>query len=178
MRQGWQTNKLSSKEKGRLTRSCAHPPFIVLSFFLFQPKKYLEFSLKSPGIKPSSHRHASSSKSHGIPPNVSMPKTSEEEDSLPSPMCVTPPTPSTPQTPPPHGASMSNVFPGKWDLETACYCSCPREVFLDPLLPWWKAVPHVRLVILSLVFFVEMNLLTQFKRGTEWRQQIGLKMLK
>lgn len=71
------------------------------------PKKYVDFSLKSPGIKPSSHRHTSSSKMHGIPPNVSLPKTSEEDDSS-SPICVTPPTPSTPQTPPPHGAS---VFP-------------------------------------------------------------------
>ncbi|XP_076442792.1 son of sevenless homolog 2-like [Babylonia areolata] len=68
------------------------------------PKKYVEFSLKSPGIKPSSHRHASSSsKVHSIPPNVSVPKTSEGDDN-PSPMCITPPTPSTPQTPPPHEA--------------------------------------------------------------------------
>ena len=77
-----------------------------------QPKKYVEYSLKSPGIKPSSHRHASSSKIHGIPPNVSVPKSSEEDDS-PSPMCITPPTPSTPQTPPSHGTSLSSVFPGK-----------------------------------------------------------------
>nr|KAG5688352.1 hypothetical protein BaRGS_032920 [Batillaria attramentaria] len=75
------------------------------------PKKYVDFSLKSPGIKPSSHRHASSSKMHGIPPNVSLPKTSEEDDSS-SPICITPPTPSTPQTPPPHGST--GVFQGQY----------------------------------------------------------------
>ncbi|XP_070181903.1 son of sevenless homolog 1-like isoform X2 [Littorina saxatilis] len=71
------------------------------------PKKYVEFSLKSPGIKPSSHRHTSSSKSHSIPPNVSVPKV--EDDEMPSPICTTPTTPSTPQTPPPHHAT--HVFP-------------------------------------------------------------------
>ncbi|XP_076464153.1 son of sevenless homolog 1-like [Babylonia areolata] len=90
------------------------------------PKKYVEYSLKSPGIKPSSHRHASSSKSHGIPPNVSVPKTSEEDES-PSPLCVTPPTPSTPQTPPPHGG-LGSVFPDMYGSGHSCLTpSIPEE---------------------------------------------------
>lgn len=70
------------------------------------PKKYVEFSLKSPGIKPSSHRHTSSSKSHGIPPNVSVPKSLDEDDQG-SPSCSTPGTPQTP----PHSFHGSHVFP-------------------------------------------------------------------
>lgn len=66
--------------------------------------------MKSPGIKPSSHRHGPTSKSHTVPPNVSVPKTFEEEESS-SPVCTTPPTPSTPQTPP-HTTS-HNVFSGE-----------------------------------------------------------------
>ncbi|XP_025106105.1 son of sevenless homolog 2-like [Pomacea canaliculata] len=100
------------------------------------PKKY-DFSLKSPGIKPSSHRHGPTSKSHTVPPNVSVPKTFEEEESS-SPICTTPPTPSTPQTPP-HTTS-HNVFsdfgssPGHNNATTIC-ASIPEEDELRPKPP-------------------------------------------
>ncbi|KAK0054856.1 son of sevenless 2, partial [Biomphalaria pfeifferi] len=70
------------------------------------PKKFHPDALKSPGIKPSTNRHGSSTKSTSIPP--SLPKMSEEEDSSQS-ACATPTSPNKPQSP--IGSSlMNNVF--------------------------------------------------------------------
>lgn len=76
--------------------------FICLSSV--QQKKY-EYSLKSPGIKPTANRHGSSTKNSAIPP--SLPKTSEEDDSSPS-GCVTPTSPK-PQSPS-ATSTVNNVF--------------------------------------------------------------------
>ncbi|XP_059162267.1 son of sevenless homolog 2-like [Physella acuta] len=58
-------------------------------------KRFQEYSLKSPGIKPSTNRHGSSTKSNTLP---SLPKMSEEDDSSHS-ACNTPTSPHKPQSP-------------------------------------------------------------------------------
>ena len=74
--------------------------------FLFQPKKYLNYSLKSPGIR---HRHGGS-KNSSIPPNL--PKMSEEEDLSPQ-GCHTPTSPNQPHSPMGAMTHISdNVFTG------------------------------------------------------------------
>ncbi|XP_050407020.1 son of sevenless homolog 1 [Patella vulgata] len=63
------------------------------------PKKFLDFSLKSPGVKPlSGHRQSSARSSQPTTFPFNVPKNSEDDDSS-SPSCATPPTPSTPLTP-------------------------------------------------------------------------------
>ncbi|CAG5136425.1 unnamed protein product [Candidula unifasciata] len=71
------------------------------------PKRFLDYSLKSPGIKPSTNRHGSNNKSSAIPP--SLPKMSEEDDSSHS-VCNTPTSPNKPQSPSAMGGSVNSVF--------------------------------------------------------------------
>lgn len=67
----------------------------VNTMFFIKGKRFQEYSLKSPGIKPSTNRHGSSTKSNTLP---SLPKMSEEEDSSHS-ACNTPTSPHKPQSP-------------------------------------------------------------------------------
>ncbi|GFR88033.1 son of sevenless [Elysia marginata] len=66
-------------------------------------KVFLNYSLKSPGIKPSAQRHGSSNKSSTIPPLLKM---SEDDDSPHS----TPTSPSKPQSPMTMAGSVNSVF--------------------------------------------------------------------
>ncbi|XP_067682019.1 son of sevenless homolog 1-like [Haliotis asinina] len=75
------------------------------------PKKFLEYSLKSPGVKPMANRHSTSTRSVfpiGFPAPVKSP-----EDTEPNEAAATPPlTPCSPLTPP-HtatGSSFNSVF--------------------------------------------------------------------
>lgn len=71
----------------------------------------MDYSLKSPGTKPMSISRAS--RSHAFPFSASFAagyqRINEEDTESHSPMCATPPTPTTPLTPP-HSSTADNVF--------------------------------------------------------------------
>ncbi|ESO85451.1 hypothetical protein LOTGIDRAFT_210797 [Lottia gigantea] len=81
------------------------------------PKKYLDYSLKSPGVKLlSGQRQSLSRSSQSFPFNI--PKTSEDDDSS-SPSCATPPTPSTPHTPTALGAGDGSLHGSTYTISSS-----------------------------------------------------------